>query len=520
MAVAAVVGLASSGVLGPWWSLFVDDAGQLAAALAATLACWITAGRLSGPQRWWRLWMGAATGGWMIGQILWSWYHLYRGIGLPSPSPADVGYLTLPILALAAVVVLAADRPLPGGLRRRPGLPVIVLDGLIVVGALFVLTWSTALGSVVRASAATPLAYSVAIAYPVTDLLLAVIVILLVASAPAANRAQLVPLGAGLFCLSLSDSVFAYLVSSGAQAVSPLADAGFIAGHALVAVAALTPVSDASAPAVHRPVRWGHLLLPYVPVAAVGVLFIGQRVRGDPMDTVEILGVAVVILLLVVRQALTLAESASLVASRTRLVLAGDEARRRLERDLHDGVQQRLVSLGLEVRRAEAIVPGELPQLRQQLSTVADGLRGTADDLRELTRGVHPAMLTEGGLRPALRTLARRSGLPAVVDVHLDGRLPEPVEIAAYYVVAEALTNAAKYAQATSVEVGAAVHGGSLHLSVCDDGVGGADLRHGTGLIGLFDRVEALGGRLTVESPPGSGTRLSADLPLDEPASA
>ncbi|MET7398001.1 sensor histidine kinase [Dactylosporangium sp. NPDC005572] len=462
--------------------------------------------------------MGAATCGWTIGQLVWSWYRLFRGVGLPSPSPADAGYLTLPILALAAIIVLAADRPVPGGLRRRPGLAVIILDGLVVVGALFVLTWSTSLGSVVRAGAATPLAYTVAIAYPITDLLLAVIVILLVAAAaPAANRTQLIFLGAGLFCLAFSDSFFAYLVSSGAQSVPPPADAGFIAGHALVAVAALTPTRDTPVPPVRRHVRWGHLLLPYIPVAAAGLLLIWQFVRGMPMDRVEIVAAAVVILLLVVRQALTLAESAALVASRTRLVLAADLARRRLERDLHDGVQQRLVSLGLEVRRAEASVPDELPQLRRELATIADGLRETSDDMRELTRGVHPAMLTGGGLRPALRTLARRSALPVVVDVNVDGRLPEPVEIAAYYVVAEALTNAAKHAHAGAVEVGARVHGGALHLWVHDDGIGGANLRRGTGLIGLSDRVEALGGVLTVDSPPGQGTRLWAELPLDEP---
>ncbi|WP_327002263.1 sensor histidine kinase [Dactylosporangium sp. NBC_01737] len=518
LSVVAVVGLASSGLLSPWWSLFVDNAGQLSAALAATLACWITAPRHSGAQRWWRLWMGAATCSWMIGQFLWSWYQLFRDVGLPTPSLADAGYLTMPVFALVAVIALASDRPAHGVQRRRPGQLVMLLDGLIVVGALFVLSWATALGSVVRAGAATPFAYTIAIAYPVTDLLLTVIVVLLIAAtASAANRSQLVILGAGLFCLSFSDSVFAYLVSAGAQSMPPLANAGFVAGHALVAVAALTPAGDTPHWTAHPGTRWGHLLLPYVPVAGTGVLLLVQLVRGVPMDSVEIVVESVVIALLIIRQAVTLVQSADLVASRARLVLGADQTRRQLERDLHDGVQQRLISLGLDIRMAEANVPPELTQLRQQLSAVMAGLNGTVDELRELSRGVHPAILTEGGLRPALRTLARRSAVAVALDVQVDGRQPEPIEVAAYYVVAEALTNAAKYAQATLVNVCVQIRGGYLHLTVRDDGIGGADPKRGTGLIGLTDRVEAVGGTLTVESPPGQGTRLQADFPLDHP---
>ncbi|GAA0727203.1 sensor histidine kinase [Dactylosporangium roseum] len=517
VSVTAVVGLDSSGLLSPWWSLFVDDAAQFCAALAATLACWITAARHSGAQRRWRLWMGAGTCGWLFGQFVWSWCQLFRDVGLPSPSLADVGYLTLPVFALVAIIALAADRPGQGAPRRRTEWLVMVLDGLIVVGALFVLTWATTLGPVVRAGAATPLAYLIAIAYPVTDLLLAVIIILLVA-AVSTDRLQLIVLGAGLLCLTVSDSVFAFRVAAGAQSMPPLANAGFIAGHALVAVAALTPAPTRETPrwAVRPHARWGHLLLPYVPVAGTGVLLIVQLVRGIPMDDVEIVVVTVVISLLIIRQAITLVQSAGLVASRARLVLATDQTRRQLERDLHDGVQQRLISLGLDIRRAEANVPPELTQLRQQLSAVVAGLSGTVNDVRELSRGVHPAILTEGGLRPALRTLARRSAVPVDLDVRVDGRQPEPVEVAAYYVVAEALTNATKYAQATLVHVCVQVRGRNLYLTVRDDGIGGADPERGTGLIGLSDRVEALGGTLTVESPAGQGTRLEAEIPLDQ----
>ncbi|MEV8517406.1 sensor histidine kinase [Dactylosporangium sp. NPDC051484] len=517
MLVAAVVGLGSSGLLSPWWSLFVYDVAQCLTALAATLACWITAGRHTGGQRWWRVWMGAATCGWMIGQILWSWYQLVRNVELPSPSLADAGYLMMPVFALVALIALAADRPTQGVPRHRPEQLVMVLDGLIVVGALFVLSWATTLSAVVRAGAATPLAYTVAIAYPLTDLLLTVIVILLIAAASSrAKRLQLIVLGAGLLCLAISDSIFAYRVSEGASSVPPLNYAGFVAGLALVTVAALAPARQTPGWAARPDTRWGQLLLPYVPVAGMGVLFIVQRVRGIPTDTVEIFIETTVITLLIIRQAVTLVQSANLVASRARLVLATDQTRRQLERDLHDGVQQRLISLALDVRRAETDVPPELTELRQQLSAVAAGLSATVNDVRELSRGVHPAILTQGGLRPALRALVRRCGVPVELDVRVDGRQPEPVEVATYYVVAEALTNAAKYSQATLVHVGVRVQGDYLHLSVRDDGVGGADPKRGTGLTGLADRVEALGGTLTLDSPTGQGTRLQAEFPLNQ----
>ncbi|WP_426502505.1 HAMP domain-containing protein [Dactylosporangium sp. McL0621] len=207
---------------------------------------------------------------------------------------------------------------------------------------------------------------------------------------------------------------------------------------------------------------------------------------------------------------------ADLIASRSRFVLATDQARRRIEHDLHDGVQQRLISLGLDLRRLQEGVPTELPALREELSAVVAGLTGTVDDVREISRGVHPAILSDGGLRPALRALARRSGVAVELDVRLDARLPEPVEVAAYYVVAESLTNATKHAQATVVSVQADVGDHQLHLAVRDDGVGGAEPGHGTGLIGLADRVEALGGTLTLHSPRGCGTCLEVRLPFDE----
>jgi len=203
-----------------------------------------------------------------------------------------------------------------------------------------------------------------------------------------------------------------------------------------------------------------------------------------------------------------------LAASRARVVAAADQARRRIERDLHDGTQQRLVPLGLELRLAQSMVPAGLPELETEVGRVADELTGVVEDLREIARGIHPAILSEGGLGPALRTLARRAAVAVELEVAGIRRLPEPVEVAAYYVVSEALTNATKHADASVVRVAVEERDDGLHLLVCDDGAGGADPARGSGLIGLRDRVEALGGSLEISSPPGEGTLISVQLPL------
>jgi signal transduction histidine kinase len=195
-------------------------------------------------------------------------------------------------------------------------------------------------------------------------------------------------------------------------------------------------------------------------------------------------------------------------------VAAADQARRRIERDLHDGLQQRLVSLVLDLRAAEASVPPELPELRTRLAEVAGQLTGATEDLRELSRGIHPAILSEGGLPPALKALARRSAVHVELHVDVPARLPEQVEVAAYYVVSESLTNAAKYAQASVVQVQVHTADGNLHLSVRDDGVGGAIPKPGSGIVGLTDRIQALGGTISVTSPAGEGTELLVELPL------
>jgi signal transduction histidine kinase len=209
---------------------------------------------------------------------------------------------------------------------------------------------------------------------------------------------------------------------------------------------------------------------------------------------------------------------ADLTASRARVVAATDDIRRRIERDLHDGTQQWLVSLALDVRNAQASVPDTQPQLRTELAGIADGLVAALDNLREISRGIHPALLARRGLGPALEALARRSPLPVELDINLDGRLPDHVEVAAYFVVAEGFTNAAKHARPTAVWVAAEVVDGRLRLTVRDDGIGGADPANGSGLTGLTDRVEALGGTITVHSPPGEGTTVQVWLPLSAPA--
>jgi signal transduction histidine kinase len=222
-----------------------------------------------------------------------------------------------------------------------------------------------------------------------------------------------------------------------------------------------------------------------------------------------------------VSTAIANAESrAELMASRARIVAAADEMRRRIERDLHDGIQQRLVTLGLQLRTAQATVPAPLGKLGHALARIADGLSSVFDELREISHGIHPAILSEGGLKPALNALRRRSALPVELSLHAERRLPEPVEVAAYYVVSEALTNAAKHAYASVVKVELDTHGATLHLAIRDDGMGGADLSQGSGLLGLRDRIEALGGTLQLTSPAGHGTALLIEVPLDEQSSA
>jgi signal transduction histidine kinase len=209
--------------------------------------------------------------------------------------------------------------------------------------------------------------------------------------------------------------------------------------------------------------------------------------------------------------------AADLTASRRRIVAAGDETRRRIERNLHDGVQQRLVTLSLRLGGVRDRVPDGLPAIRDDLDQLGDVVAETLDELRDLARGVHPAVLVEAGLGSALQGLARRSALPVRLHVHADGRLPAESEATAYYVVSEAFANAVKHASASAVDIRVEAAEGTLTVQVSDDGVGGADISRGSGLTGIRDRVEAVGGTLAVHSPVGSGTVLTARLPLGDP---
>jgi signal transduction histidine kinase len=276
--------------------------------------------------------------------------------------------------------------------------------------------------------------------------------------------------------------------------------------------------ADTSGPVVDVVRRWGLHSSVGVPIIVDGrlwgvIVVSSLRERPLPADTEARLATFTEL----VATAIANAESqAQLTASRARIVAAADHARRRIERDLHDGAQQRLVTMALQLQAAQAAVPPETPELAAKLNDLVVEATNALNELRELARGIHPALLAERGLPPALKALARRSPVPVELDVRADGRLPEPVEIAAYYLIAEALTNAAKHANATTVhvEVGIGEADDVLRVQVRDDGRGGARVSAGSGLVGLADRVEALGGRLRVHSASDAGTTVYAELPL------
>jgi signal transduction histidine kinase len=208
------------------------------------------------------------------------------------------------------------------------------------------------------------------------------------------------------------------------------------------------------------------------------------------------------------------AQLAELRASRARIVAAGDAERQRIERALHDGAQQHLTGIAMRLEEAR-LTPGIDPAMERRLGEASAELRDATNELRELARGIHPAVLTEAGLEPALATLARRSAVPVDLRVRLDGRLPTPTEVTAYYVVAEGLTNVARSARATRAGVTVERRDGGLVVEVRDDGVGGANPRAGSGITGLQDRVRAMNGRFGLHSPPGSGTSLEVWLPCE-----
>jgi predicted ATPase/signal transduction histidine kinase len=244
-----------------------------------------------------------------------------------------------------------------------------------------------------------------------------------------------------------------------------------------------------------------------------GAIGVGSRRERLPRDTEKRLADFTELVATAIANA---ASRNELTMSRVRIITAADQTRRRIERDLHDGAQQRLITVSLQLRAAQAAIPPELSELAGELDELAGEVTGALDELRVIAHGIHPAILAKKGLDTALHALARRSPIPIDLDVRTKGRLPQPIEITAYYLVAEALTNAAKHAHASAVTVTieADTADAVLRVAVKDDGIGGADFARGTGLTGIKDRVEALGGRVLLDSPRGAGTSLRAALPL------
>ncbi|WP_246019123.1 GGDEF domain-containing protein [Saccharothrix australiensis] len=298
----------------------LDDLAQLATGLFATGCCWWTARRARGPDRAWRVVMGFGMLGWSVGQCLWTWYQLVEERAVPSPSPADAGYLSIVPFAFVALLVIGSHRRsgTPDALldrRSRSARLVLLLDGLIVVGSLFLLTWTTSLGGLVQAGNPSTAAFLVAIAYPLTDLVLIVIVVVLCADRKVVLRPQLRLLGLGLIGLAVSDGVFAYLVSVQAPEVPPLANAGFVLGPVLIALAALVPSAPHAGPArTARSWQWAYLLMPYVPLLVCGVLVLRRTQIGDlaALDGVEIGCGFTVFVAVILRQLATIVDNARL----------------------------------------------------------------------------------------------------------------------------------------------------------------------------------------------------------------
>lgn len=244
----------------------------------------------------------------------------------------------------------------------------------------------------------------------------------------------------------------------------------------------------------------------------MGALIVGSAHQGPlPAETESHLGDFADLLGSVIAIAET---RAALQASRARVVVAADQARRDIERDLNDGPQQRVASLGLGLRALESSIRDDHVTVRKQIDNLVNGMADLYTELQELTRGIHPAILSRSGLGPAIKGLARRSTLPVRLDLAVDGRLSESVEVAGYYVIAEALDNVVRHAHANDVSVRTGIDGDELWLEVSDDGVGGASSAAGSGLIGLRDRVESISGRLDVVSAAGSGTTVTARIPI------
>ncbi|OZF43750.1 GGDEF domain-containing protein [Rhodococcus sp. 14-1411-2a] len=345
--VLAIVLLAGSNVLGQRTSVLIDDIAQLAGGITATIVCWRTASRRTGTERQWRVLMAAGMACWSAGMAVWAFYRSALGMPLPTASVADVGFFLFPILAVPALLAFVGPSPWRAASSARHVWVMSLLDGAVVVGSLFVLSWATVLGAVVHSSESDSIEFLVAIMYPITDLVLVAMIVLLavIPRIAARYRTQLTLLGAGILMMAISDSIYAYLVATGADFMPVLTDGGFIAGTALIALAAAAPrtVDDNPAPrdsSTHGSSLYGsslhgsqptesdcteavtgartQLLLPYALMGAIGIVLAILRVQTGELDsTVVILGVAVVLLSLV-RQVITLVQNDNLLRSLTR----------------------------------------------------------------------------------------------------------------------------------------------------------------------------------------------------------
>jgi signal transduction histidine kinase len=278
------------------------------------------------------------------------------------------------------------------------------------------------------------------------------------------------------------------------EATGPIADA----------VRSSDPRSVVATPIIVAGRRWGAML-----VGTFGEQPVPADCEGRLGEFTELMATAIA----------NADARAELIASRARIVTAGDEARRRIERNLHDGTQQRLIALGLDLQHVRMLLPPDEVDAIESLERAQRDVESILEDVRELSRGLHPATLSRGGLQLALRALVLKSPIPVQLTIDQRERPPASIETAAYYVVSEALANAIRYSHGSEIGITIEVEDRDLCASVVDDGVGGASPTPGSGLAGLIDRVDALGGRFDLDSPIGRGTRISIAIPLEGPLS-
>lgn len=431
--------------------------------------------------------------------------------------PDLAAFETIEILANGAIAVLAlvvggvAIRRLLGStaVARRARWPILITGSIAMAAAAFhaaEYAWSTATGTLL-VDLAEP--WAEIFAWSVFGLRALVPIGFLVATLRLRGQAgPLAPLAAELGRSdgsgTIGDALRTALGDASLMMLRPATAGGWLGEDGHVASLpsandhrAVTLVGPPDAPVaaiVHEPALLEHPELLDGVVRVLGLALENKRLEAEVRDQLQ-----------------------AVTDSRARIVAATEAERRRLERDLHDGAQQRLIGVALalqQVRASADAQDGSSAALRGELDAAANEVNLAIRELRELARGIHPAILEEEGVGPAVAGLARRASLPVEVRVELDARLPRLVESTVYFTIAEALTNAQRHAQATKARVHVARTDGTIAVEISDDGAGGADPARGSGLRGLADRVAALGGSLTVDSQPGAGTRVRATIPV------